>query len=69
MRAALIAFALGVAVATFGPDVASRAVWELLPDCPAEDSSNCRWNASTRGDGNGQSFFDVAGYAFDVDAN
>lgn len=32
-----------------------------LPPCEAEDSTNCFWDATTRGNGKGQSFIDVDG--------
>ncbi len=32
-----------------------------LPACGSEDSTNCYWLASLRGNGAGQSFIDVAG--------
>lgn len=31
----------------------------LLPPCAAEDSNNCRWDASTMGNGRGASFITV----------
>lgn len=31
----------------------------LLPPCQYEDSSNCYWDAATRGNGEGQSFAHV----------
>jgi hypothetical protein len=31
------------------------------PPCEQEDSSNCYWDAQTRGNGHGRSFVDVAG--------
>lgn len=30
-----------------------------LPPCEYEDSTNCHWNASTRGNGIGQSFIAI----------
>lgn len=34
----------------------------ILPPCTTEDSANCYWDASTRGNGQGVSFVDVAGH-------
>jgi len=34
----------------------------VLPGCPYEDSRNCYWNAETRGNLEGDSFVNVAGY-------
>lgn len=33
----------------------------LLPSCPTEDSTNCYWDAQSRGNGIGTSFVDVGG--------
>ena len=33
-----------------------------LPPCQEEDSTNCHWDASTRGNGQGASFVDLVGY-------
>ncbi|WP_420408683.1 hypothetical protein [Hoeflea sp.] len=33
----------------------------LLPACEAEDSVNCRWDATARGNGKGQSFANIDG--------
>lgn len=35
-----------------------------LPACETEDSQNCYWDASTRGNGQGQSFIDLNGTAY-----
>lgn len=35
-----------------------------FPACEYEDSSNCMWNAETQGNGQGQSFIDIAGRAY-----
>jgi hypothetical protein len=34
---------------------------EPLPECPTEDSANCYWDASIRGNGQGRSFVDIDG--------
>ena len=31
----------------------------ILPACPAEDATNCSWDASTRGNGLGSSFISI----------
>lgn len=36
----------------------------VLPACEYEDSSNCYWDAGARGNGQGQSFYDIAGTAY-----
>lgn len=33
-----------------------------LPPCASEDSTNCHWDAQARGNGQGVSFVDVAGF-------
>lgn len=33
----------------------------FLDPCPTEDSTNCMWNASERGNGLGDSFIDING--------
>ena len=33
-----------------------------MTPCGYEDSMNCRWDASTQGNGHGRSFVDVAGW-------
>lgn len=50
---AVLTVAPGMASA---PDVARRAGWMSAP-CVTEDSVNCQWNAHTRGDGSGHSFY------------
>lgn len=35
-----------------------------LPPCPTEDSRNCYWDATERGNGRGKSFYDVDGTAY-----
>lgn len=35
-----------------------------LPPCAFEDSSDCYWNAATRGNGYGESFVDIGGLLF-----
>lgn len=32
-----------------------------LPACQTEDSTNCKWDADTQGNGIGQSFIDIEG--------
>jgi hypothetical protein len=45
----------GVHVAT-AQDVPA---WDSLPQCPTEDSDNCRWDAHLHGNGDGRSFVTV----------
>ena len=33
-----------------------------LQNCPAEDSTNCYWNAATQGNGEGRNFIDLSGH-------
>ena len=35
----------------------------LLPSCTTEDALNCYWDATQNGNGIGQSFIDILGYA------
>lgn len=35
-------------------------LFALLPACPTEDSANCAWDSSTRGNRRGMSFVSVA---------
>ena len=34
-----------------------------LPECAAEDSTNCHWDGAKRGNGKGESFIDIRGVA------
>lgn len=34
-----------------------------LPECAAEDSTNCYWDGAKRGNGKGESFVDIRGVA------
>ena len=34
-----------------------------LPECAAEDSTNCHWDARARGNGKGESYVDIRGVA------
>lgn len=38
-----------------------------LDACPTEDSTNCYWDATTQGNGTGQSFIDLNGTAYTLD--
>ncbi len=49
-----------LAVCAFVAGVFAAAI--AVPPCEYEDSTNCYWNASTQGNGRGQSFIDVAGW-------
>ncbi len=42
----------------------SAFLFAILPACPTEDSSNCRWDAARQGNGYGQSFIDLGGEVF-----
>lgn len=35
--------------------------FDALPDCEGEDSTNCKWNAKTMGNGKGKSFINING--------
>lgn len=35
-----------------------------IPECATEDSTNCYWDATIRGNGQGNSFIDVNGTAY-----
>lgn len=41
-------------------------VWALSPslECATEDSTNCYWDATTQGNGQGRSFVDINGTAY-----
>lgn len=41
--------------------VPAAPVWQTLPDCPTEDSDDCYWDAQTMGNGQGRSFYVIAG--------
>lgn len=55
---AILAFLLGAATLLLSMD----ALQTNLPPCPTEDSINCVWDASARGNGKGASFMDILGY-------
>lgn len=38
-----------------------------LNECPTEDSTNCFWDATSQGNGTGQSFIDLNGTAYTLD--
>jgi len=48
----------------FGAISLAYAAPRIFPPCVTEDSSNCFWDASTRGNGRGASFLDIAGHQF-----
>lgn len=58
-----VAFAI-VAAAGVAGSVAYNSAPAHLPPCPTEDSSNCYFDASTRGDGVGRSFIDWHGTTY-----
>ena len=37
------------------------ALMSALPPCPFEDSTNCAWDASEQGNGQGRDFVSLAG--------
>ena len=39
----------------------------LMADCEWEDSSDCYWNGSERGNGQGRSFVDIGGLTIYLD--
>lgn len=52
------AVAAGATTGATSPDLAPRTQW-MRTACPAEDSLDCQWNAHTRGNGVGVSFYAV----------
>lgn len=40
---------------------------DLLNECPTGGSHNCFWDAAAQGDGQGQSFIDIDGTAYNLD--
>lgn len=44
--------------------VEHKGEYIVLPACDAEDSVNCVWDAKARGNGNGDSFYDLNGDAY-----
>ena len=42
-------------------------LFTVMPPCEYEDSTNCSWDADTRGNGVGHSFVDIGGTAFYLD--
>jgi hypothetical protein len=36
-------------------------LFAFLPPCASEDSTNCRWDAAHQGNGQGNSFVNIAG--------
>lgn len=56
---AVVAVLTGLALTTGVP--ITPEPHEVLPACPSEDSDNCYWDASTRGNGEGDSFYVVDG--------
>lgn len=55
----------------FVPITQAHASAPAIPTTPCqyEDSTNCYWNAQTMGNGQGQSFYDVDGQTYYVDAS
>lgn len=50
--------------ATMPAEIEHQGMVYVLPACETEDSSNCYWDAATRGNGEGISFYDIGGNAF-----
>ncbi|USH44460.1 membrane protein [Microbacterium phage Cassita] len=46
------------------PVTATGGLTAALPACSTEDSTNCYWDATTHGNGLGQSFLDINGTAY-----
>lgn len=68
-RATLALYVALVAVGAlaFGVLIASPAPGEIrLGPCPTEDSANCYWDATERGNGLGRSFIDRQGTLYIV---
>ncbi len=59
--AAVVTFALP---ATYAFGYASAPVVASLPACESDDSTDCYWDARTRGNGEGRSFVDLGGAIF-----
>lgn len=57
----LIAFCITVTGQAYA-DGRECGVYVTLAPCQYEDSANCYWDASTRGNGNGNSFVDINGH-------
>lgn len=67
---ALSAFAFGILIATPDPvQIRNQNLTpsDVLPACATEDSSNCYWDASTRGNREGRSFIDIGGVIYYTD--
>lgn len=47
-----------------GPGYKAPGETYSLPPCPSEDSSNCYWDATTRGNGQGTSFVNLNGVTY-----
>jgi hypothetical protein len=57
-----IAFLLGIAALSgYGAPSRDQVTRDSLPACQTEDSDNCYWDAQTMGNGQGHSFYVIAG--------
>lgn len=48
-------------------ELSANASFLPLVECPTEDSTDCVWDATTHGNGHGQSFIDLNGTAYTLD--
>lgn len=63
LLAALVITPHAVAYNLF-PVTATGGVSQSIAACATEDSTNCYWDATTHGNGLGQSFLDIDGTAY-----
>lgn len=49
---------------TLVPEYSYGSLSDAFPACAQEDSTNCYWDATIRGNGQGNSFIDVDGTAY-----
>lgn len=49
---------------TLVPEYSYGAISDALPACAQEDSHNCFWDATIKGNGQGNSFIDINGTAY-----
>lgn len=52
---------MGLGVKAIHSNVTDYLLFKSLPACEYEDSRNCSWDASARGNGIGTSFYDLGG--------
>lgn len=66
MRTLSRSLILGNAIFLLAWNLGSAFVAGVLPPCPTEDTTatNCTWDAQSRGNGQGDSFFVIDGTAY-----